>query len=268
MSSVQYPSPQALSNLDRPLSQLLDAGHSHNSIVKHIRQFILDRSKDLPPRQVIINTEYGGFGISSSVQTFLENKLGSDVIGEFGNPHPQFRENPEIVEALKEYGEEVCGRLPFLRDDWRTALKWNLDRLWGSGGKKVGTDIDEEFQLKARAELFKKEWAESLKRVGSFTQTPPFEEFAKAHPDQWMRHFPRHSRAMHGPSLGLAHVLLKEEPQKFRVVSPDPKTDDDIHLLVALACASDGHSFLEVQTVPAVVDYRIEEYDGMERIAY
>jgi len=65
----------AVQKLNQDLTNALDAGLSHSDIIDHLRQLVLDRAKAAPPRKVIFNNSYGGFGLSRSFAKSSSKRL-------------------------------------------------------------------------------------------------------------------------------------------------------------------------------------------------
>ena len=97
-----------------------------------------------------------------------------------------------------------------------------------------------------------------------------FVAHAKTHPETWMFHqslcLPnRHPQT----AVQFAHQLLHDAPEMYRVQEPSTRDiDTQVYECIGLAGASDGFSALRLATVPAMVDYTIHEYDGLESVSF
>ncbi|KIM90028.1 hypothetical protein PILCRDRAFT_812830 [Piloderma croceum F 1598] len=67
-------------------------------------------------------------------------------------------------------------------------------------------------------------------------------------------------------SLGFAHELLAKDSAKYRT-GPDEQQDTAIYEHVGLLAASTS-SRLAIAQVPALADYKIDEYDGLESVRF
>ena len=119
-------------------------------------------------------------------------------------------------------------------------------------------------------------------RLASFNRPSPpsdedleFVDYAEKHPESWMCH-----RKLYLPdapgffcqqvtAVQFAHQLLHDAPEIYRDQGPSNKDiDTQIYECVGLAGASGEHSTICLGTVPAMVDYTIDEYDGYESLKF
>lgn len=66
-------------------------------------------------------------------------------------------------------------------------------------------------------------------------------------------------------SLGFAHELFAKDPAIYRT-GPDEQQDTAIYEHVGVLAASTSSNKLAIAEVPALVDYKIDEYDGLESV--
>jgi hypothetical protein len=271
---------------------MLLKGHDHEAIKKELRDYLLELGKDMAPRRILYNIAYGGFGLSDRLRARLSPHLDMDFIREYDL---KMRENPMVLQIIVAMGRETCERLPYLLEDVRLCHAKRLESLMVSiqdyktalmKQKNRPTtqlpkleDLKEEYgndltlqALKFYDMMEKKKKLQFKSRsylIGSDDKdSKDFVDFAETNPDRWMEH----GRFYVGgfPEVGttgikLAHTLLKEAPKLYQI-EPNDEIDASIHEAIGLAAASGEYACLQVKSVPAIVEYQIGEYDGLESV--
>jgi len=247
---------------DKNVKGLLAAGRTHAQLILRIRQLVLAEAEVLPPRKVIYCRSYGGFGINERFETYLKTFTSVE--------HKDFsRDDPAIIKAIVDLGRSTCDELPYILADFRTSNKWKLEELMH---KKAGweKDFDQHPDLVIDAEAFY-DLARSERRDSGDENGEDFVEFAKRNPNHWMKHdgLIKFGGALEpfSASLGFAHELLRKDPAKYRA-EPDEQQDAAIYERVGLLAASPSGVKLAIAQVPALVNYKIEEYDGLESVEF
>jgi hypothetical protein len=97
-------------------------------------------------------------------------------------------------------------------------------------------------------------------------------DFIELHPDLWMSHASFENGIFAGPTAAqfayrFAHILLQDDPAKYHVVESDGG-DARIFEYIGLCGAGTSGSRLGIEEIPALIDYTIHEYDGMEEVQY
>jgi hypothetical protein len=254
----------AASHLEAAVLKMLSVSYTHKEINNLVRKTVLDEGAKLPSRRVLYNQSYGGFGFSVR---FKEKFL------RVGAKHDMYnRENPLIIQTITDFGREICTRFPFILEDLNVAEKWKLKDLIGSNvaakSDSKGALDQVDTDLAARLVPFK---------LSSLSSSRPdedldFVDYAETHPETWMFH--RRLSSLPGASeskiaVRFAHQLLHDAPEIYRDQEPSTRDiDTQIYECIGLAGASDGYSALCLGTVPAMVDYTIDEYDGLESVKF
>lgn len=258
---------------DRDVRALLAAGRTHAQLIQRMRQLVLAEAGLLPPRKVIYNTSYGGFGINKRFEEYLKS-FTSIKSGQFGFDFA--RDDPVVIKAIADFGRSICDELPYILADFRTSKKWRLEELMrnpqGSGSVvDVEGGLDQHPDLVIGAKAFYDQ-----SRSGSGRQQGAnkgdFVDFARHNSDCWMQHEVLTSDISGSfepfpVSLAFAHELLAKDPVKYRT-GPDKQRDAAIYERVGVLAANTSLTKLAIAEVPALVDYKIDEYDGLENVQF
>jgi hypothetical protein len=247
----------SLSDLDAVLVGLLAQGRTYKELSSHLKRFILDYFKSLPPTKVLYTSSYGGgLGFYPHMERHMAETASVPKI-----------DARERLDAIVEYGRQVNIRLPYIGDVFRVRRTWGLDKAMAEWPQK---EIDEwkkghDADLVATAEAFIKDYAAFKRAIskplpGNFEEVV-FEEFAKDSSNAWMYH-PNVGTA--SKSLAFAQSLLTNDRDKYHV-SPDATKDTHVYEAIGLACAGDC---VRVASVPAGLHYWVDDYDGQETIRY
>jgi hypothetical protein len=79
--------------------------------------------------KVVINTCYGGFGLSDDAFTRYKNESGNTEISYYGIP----RNDPILVSIVEELGEDSWGRWASLKIvDIPDGIEWDIEEYDGS----------------------------------------------------------------------------------------------------------------------------------------
>jgi hypothetical protein len=159
------------------------------------------------------------------------------------------------------------------------AEKWKLKDLMGSNvaaksdSKGALDQVDPD--LAARLASFKPSSSSS----SQCNEDCNFVDYAETHPETWMFHpklslpvasdfkFAEHSQML--VAVQFAHQLLHDAPEIYRDQELSTRDiDTQIYECIGLAGASSEYSALRLRTVPAMVDYTIDEYDGCESVKF
>ena len=268
----------AASHLEAAVVKMLSASYTHKEINNLVRKTILDQGAKLPSRRVLYNNAYGGFEFSDRFkEKFQRVAITSDV--DYAEQMYD-RENSLIIQTITDFGREICTRFPFILEDLNVAEKWKLKDLMGSNvaaksdSKAALDQVDPD--LAARLASFKPS-SLSFRCDENFEEDGDFVDYAETHPETWMFYrtlslpdasfFDIHSRT--DIAVQFAHQLLHDAPEIYRDQEPSTRDiDTQIYECIGLAGAADGHSILRLVTVPALVDYTIDDYDGWESVIF
>jgi hypothetical protein len=251
---------------DKNVKALLAAGRTHEQLTRRIRQLVLAEAEELPPRKVIYCRSYGGFGLNERFETYLKS-FTSVRCKDFRVDC--VRDDSALLKAIVDFGRSICDELPYILEDFRTSNKWKLEELMRiTPGWEKGFEQYPDLVVDAKAFCDR---ARSERSGSKDDNDEDFVDFAKRNPNRWMQHeglvefggalepFPT--------SLGFAHELLCNDPAKYRA-GPDEQQDAAIYERVGLLAASPIQTKLAIEQVPALVNYEIEEYDGLENVKF
>ena len=262
----------AASHLEAAVIKMLSVSYTHKEINNLVRKTILDQGAKLPSRRVLYNIAYGGFRFSERFkEKFPRVVISSDDIY---NDQMYNREKPLTIQTITDFGREICTRFPFIQEDLNVAEKWKLKDLMGSNvaaksdSQAALDQVDPD--LAARLASFKPSSSSSRR-----DEDGDFVDYAETHPETWMFHsklslpdasvFDKYSQI----AVQFAHQLLHDAPEIYRDQKPSTRDiDTQIYECIGLAGAAGGHSILRLVTVPALVDYTIDEYDGLESVNF
>ena len=262
--------------LEAAVVKMLSVSYTHEEINNLVRKTILDQGAKLPSRRVLYNHAYGGFEFSDRFKEKLPRvAITSDY--DYAE-HMYNRENPLIIQTITDFGREICTRFPFILEDLNVAEKWKLKDLMGSNvaaksdSKGALDQVDPD--LAARLASFK---SSSSSPRRDEDRDSDFVDYAETYPETWMFHrklslpltvapdFGKHSQI----AVQFAHQLLHDAPEIYRDQEPSTRDiDTQIYECIGLAGASGAYSILRVVTVPALVNYTIDEYDGFESVKF
>jgi hypothetical protein len=181
-----------------------------------------------------------------------------------------------MIKAIADFGRSICDELPFILAHFRTSQKWRLEEFMGKTPRSmvdVENNHDQYPDLVVAAKAFYDSRLALANKGGRRTfgegdaqeEDQDFVHFAKHNPDRWMLHdFLRFSESL---SLEFAHELLVEFPAKYDV-GPDDHRDAAIYERVGVLAASVCLGKLDIVQIPALVDYTIHEYDGLENVSF
>ena len=251
----------AARHLEAAVVEMLSVSYTHKEINILARKTILDQGAKLPSRRVLYNHSYGGSGFSDRF------KEKSHISDDDCPVHMYNRENPLIIQAITDFGREICTTFPFILEDLNVAEKWKLKDLMG---RDVAANRALDPDLAARLASFQLSSSSSQRDDGR-----DFVDYVETHPETWMFHrklflpvasdFSQHIRI----AVQFAHQLLHDAPEIYRDQEPSTRDiDTQIYECIGLAGASGEYSALRLCTVPAMVDYTIDEYDGFESVEF
>ena len=266
----------AANHLAAAVVEMLSASYTHKEINDLVRKTVLDESAQLPSRRVLYNGGYGGFGLSDYFMEYLaKNPATSHYTQEMVCSN---REDSLAIQAIADFGREICTRSPFILEDLKTAEKWKLNDLIDSDvaadpASKLALDSD----LAARLASFQASFKSRHDQHKSDNTRSNFIDYAETHPETWMLH-----RAVSSLPLApgkyfrseiravrFAHQLLRDSPETYRCREKSTgDIDAQVYECVGLAGASGKYSVLRLATVPAMVNYTIDEYDGSESVRF
>ena len=257
---------------------------------------MLKEAKEKPRVRVVYCTSYGGFGYSDEFLAFIRSRFGDSYYHHLG------RSDPALIQAISDYGRSLCDKFPFILDDMRAVYAWKLQTLLAHLSSKLKT-INSSFSMTGRSTNVEEFDSDLVAAATSFVDQmydakghwkadclggfpdgrqshlkdgPPeisLEAFAEMHPDFWMAQHCVSPSSFAGAgssrvTLLFAHVLLKDSGSTRYRVEPDETRDAAIYEQIGLWGASCTGSQLDIEEIPALVDYSIEEYDGMETVEY
>jgi hypothetical protein len=261
---------------DKNVKDLLAAGHTHKQLISRLRQVVLAESQALPVHKVTYSLSYGGYMVSKRFRKYLE-EFTSIKCGEYSINCA--RDDPGFIDAFADFGRSICDELPYVLADFRTSKKWRLEELMRNTQRSQhsGSVVDMEktyadLMVGAKA-FYDQRRSQRSERTNSRSDDQNFVYFAKHNSDQWMQHdVLSPNRDICGPSseslgLGFAHELLVKDIAKYGV-GPDERQDAAIYERVGVLAATASGSMLAIAQVPALVDYKIEEYDGLENVRF
>jgi hypothetical protein len=259
---------------DRDVRALLAAGRTHEQLILRLRQLVLAEAEAgvLPPRKVIYSASYGGFAINDMFKKHLQSFTS---IGCSEHEFDCARDDPAIIKAIGDFGRSVCDELPYVLADFRTSKKWGLRELMKNQAFCSLVDVENGFDqhpdLVTGAKAFYERRKSDRGQQQLTNDRDDFVAFARSNPDRWMQH--EVLMHLHGgfepfaESLGFAHELLAKDSAKYRT-GPDEQRDTAIYEHVGLLAASTSLNKLAIAQVPALVDYKIVEYDGLESVRF
>ena len=257
----------AASHLEAAVVEMLSVSYTHQEINILVRNTILDQGAKRPSRRVLYNRCYGGFGFNGRFkEKFSRVAIISDDMYD--------RENHLTIQTITDFGREICTRFPFILEDLNVAEKWKLKDLMGSNvaaksdshSKGALDQVDSD--LAARLASFKPS-SSSSSSSSQHDDFVDFVDYAQTHPETWMFHQKLFLPVASEIAVQFAHQLLHDAPEIYRDQEPSIRDiDTQIYECIGLAGASGEYSALGLGTVPAMVDYTIHEYDGLEYIKY
>ncbi|RDB27980.1 hypothetical protein Hypma_002126 [Hypsizygus marmoreus] len=261
MSTSKTTSSPALADFDHALARLLDEGHTHASLKTHMRDFILERSKGLPPVKVLYNCNYGGFSLDVEMVRYLVSISSLGISPEDETYYAPPRADPAIIDAITEYGRLASLELPFVADVMRVSRALGLEKafMWGKLNKDWETA-----KVVAWPDLVRlaRAFLDSKAKFATAGCPGHFRDFAKKNPDTW-HSFPGFTDAERRAFM-FTQTLLRDNHDEY-YMPPDPVADRGIYEAIGVACAG---SSIRLHIVPAGLEYTITEYDGLEGVRY
>jgi hypothetical protein len=288
------PSPNEV-KFDEAVKALLAENHEHNDLKARLIHIVMEEGKKHPPRNVLYCTSYGVFGFSDEFEAFLHshhNAAYRDL--QLDHYSFQIRSDPDLIQAISDYGRFICDRFPFILDGMRTVHTWKLDELLSDLSlKKFSSAVAQlksadkmEFDpdLVTKATSFFDQMSDDkgfwrFDCLGSFPNGKRtwgcfgdehhleinLQAFTEMHPDFWMaQHCIGHQTFQ--VALRFAHILLQEGDRTRYHVEPDEAQDAEIYEYIGLCGSSKTESQLAIEEIPALVHYSITEYDGRETV--
>jgi hypothetical protein len=280
---------------DEIVKALLAEGREHFNLKMRLSRLVMEEAKKHPPRQVMYCASYGQFDFSNEFKAFCHSHPNAVYRDLQVDPYSD-RSDPDIIQAISDYGQSICNRFSFILDDMRTDRTWKLNELLSNlmiylpavaQGRSTMTNVIEfDPDLVTEGTSFfdqmsndKGYWREDC--LGSFPngkktyfgdQQPEINlvAFTEMHPEFWMAHCVGSSFCT-GPvtsqiALRFAHVLLRGGDRARYHVEADEAQDAAIYQSIGLRGASKTGSRLAIKEIPALVDYSIDEYDGLETV--
>lgn len=237
----------------------------------------MEEAQKLPPIKVVFCASHSGFGFSEEFTTFVHSHT------KITNILRALRSDPVLIHAISDYGRFICDKYPFILNDMRTVYTWKLDKLLGNLKQLPMKETEFDADLVTEATSFYKQLSGRWRKdcLGSFPKSdqfigsdiPDLEAFTEKHPDFWMAHRSIEDHNSFGPptfqiALRFAHVLLQGGDHARYHVEPDEAQDAAIYKRIGLCGAGTRSADLEIEEIPALVDFSIHVYDGRERVEY
>jgi len=263
---------------DEAALALLAENHTHYDLKQRLHQLVMKEAEKLPPVKVLYCTSYGRFQVSAGFRALLRSRSINSAN----------RSDPALIKAISDYGRLICDRFPFILDEMRVAYTWKLNELLAKMMEELTMsrsemEFDPDLITEATSFMTIYQMCDSTTgywRSGCLGTHPnghsvvkgqeiDLMTFAEMHPDFWMTH---HS---FGPGPGsfkisfrFAHFLLQGSNRARYQVGPDEVQDAAIYEFIGLKGACTSLSHLDIEEIPALVDYSINEYDGKEEVEY
>jgi hypothetical protein len=235
----------------------------------------MEEAQKLPPIKVLICGSYGGFDFSEGFTAFVHSHMKLTDIN-----RDSLRSDPALIEAISDYGRFICDKYPFILNDMRIVDTWKLDKLLDNLDQLPMKETEFDADLVTEAMSFHKQMSDSNGHwredcLGSFPKskrltdfnTPDLEAFTEKNPDFWMAHRSMDNNSFGPPTfkiaLRFAHVLLKGDDHARYHVEPDEARDAAIYEHIGRG-ASSRYGRLVIVEIPALVDFSIHTYDGLD----
>lgn len=254
---------------DVVLALVKNGNVDHGKIVKEIRALLVDASKGMAAIPVVLNACFGGFNLSEHFQNYL-NQLG---INDTDN-------RVLVASHIKLYGAQMCLEFPNLHKLVSLYYNSNIQRLYQFAacislnksykGHCAG-DVDE---WNATPRHVKDYLVDAAKAWGNDDVHTKSSDLLKHKdfmvvlstigfaPDVWLHqnHFQK--------GIMFALTCAPETVLSRLKLTANNYENDKISEIVGLLAASGCYSKLVIVEVPALVGWKVNEYDGWESIEY
>jgi len=249
-------------HFDRAVKILLTSGRSHKDLSARLTQLATQVGEKLPPKKVLISQSYGNYQFSQDFQHFLATQPGYKSSCS--------RSDPIVIKAIIDFGRITCEdapHKPHLLNAYRTAVKWNIERLMDAilwQREEVEKEFEPNLVTSAKAAIRPIQEQNSLNKHVNFVTYAKYIKDPKITKDAFLD-----NGVTLDPlrcAIWFAHtVLLAKERAKY-TTEKDEVRDLAIYQRVGVYFAGSKDSRMKIVEVPALVHYVIDEYDGMESV--
>jgi hypothetical protein len=134
------PSPNEV-KFDKVVKALLAENHEHLDLKQRLSRLVMEEGMKHPPRKVVYCASHGQFGFNDEFEAFCHS-----------HPNEAYRKrdlyslrsDPDLIQAISDYGRFICDRFPFILDDTRTLDTRKLDKILSNLSSKQSIEPDVE----------------------------------------------------------------------------------------------------------------------------
>lgn len=260
----------------RELDSDQDAEDTINKVVRATNCILKEKSRELPPQRVLLNTCYGGFGFSDAFEQFRES---------LPEGRSKTRDDGDVCDEVFLFGKHLASEMPFVYETilYQEAfdIKGIVAGIHGINRKET-TERDATTQCEAHAiakravENFISQSHNRLQRTDK--KVPEFlraiEIYGQVDSMAWLQcsnGYLDQSITFGRDAVAVLHDqdARSELDTAYSLLTAKEDVGDKetrAYMRLGLLGASGEYCQLNVQHVPALCAYRIHEYDGLQTV--